>query len=232
MSVMIFRFSPDAVFAVALAAFAAPGAGLAAPSEASPLTASAAATEDAFQGGSPFRRPEAVSREAKILVAKKSDSKNDAKGKDSKKAGKPQQVGNYGDWGVFTAQTGKDKTCYALASPKERAPGGLKRDPAYIFISNRPAENVRNEVSIIMGFTLKDSGDAQAEISGSSFDLVGKGANAWIKNLAEEAKFVEAVKKGVKLTITASSLKGNVTTDTYSLIGISQALEKVEKDCP
>ena len=69
-----------------------------------------------------------------------------------RRRGKPSQVASYGDWGVFVAQGDKTKTCYALATPKERAPSGLKRDPAYVFISSRPGENVREEVSIIMGF--------------------------------------------------------------------------------
>ncbi|MGH6851633.1 MAG: invasion associated locus B family protein, partial [Methylocella sp.] len=109
-----------------------------------------------------------------------------AAGGDAAKFGKPSKLASYGDWGVFVAQGEKSKTCYALATPKERAPSGLKRDPAYVFISNRPSENVREEVSLIMGFPMKEAG-ARAEIAGSGFALIAKGANAWIKNQAEEA---------------------------------------------
>jgi invasion protein IalB len=150
---------------------------------------------------------------------------------DTAKSGKPSQLATYGDWRVFLAQDEKSKTCYALATPKERAHPGLKRDPAYVFIANRPGENVHEEVSIIMGFPLKEAG-GRAEIAGSGFALIAKGANAWIKNQAEEAKFVDALKKGAKLIVKASSLKGHVTTDSYSLAGLAQALERVEKECP
>jgi hypothetical protein len=147
------------------------------------------------------------------------------------KTGKPSQLASYGDWGVFVAQGENSKTCYALATPKDRAPPGLKRDPAYVFISNRPGENVREEVSIIMGFPMKEGG-GRAEIAGSGFALIAKGANAWIKNQAEEAKFVDALKKGAKLIVKAPALKGHVTTDSYSLTGLAQALERVAKECP
>ena len=149
---------------------------------------------------------------------------------DTAKTGRPAQLASYGDWGVFLAEGEKSKTCYALATPKDRAPPGLKRDPAYVFISNRPGENVREEVSIIMGFPMKEGG--RAEIAGSGFALIAKGANAWIKNQAEEPKFIDALKKGAKLIVKASSLKGHVTTDSYSLAGLAQALERVEKECP
>ncbi|HEY8006250.1 MAG TPA: invasion associated locus B family protein [Methylocella sp.] len=151
---------------------------------------------------------------------------------DTKNAGKPSQLASYGDWGVFLAQGDKSKTCYALASPKDRAPSGLKRDPAYVFISNRPGEKVRGEVSIIMGFSVKDGAAAHADIGGTGFDLVTKGANAWIKNQAQEPQFVDALKKGSKLIVKAPSSKGRLTIDSYSLAGLAQALDRIEKECP
>jgi hypothetical protein len=148
-------------------------------------------------------------------------------------AGKPALVGTFGDWGAYQSQAGKAKICYVLAQPKDRQPATLKRDPAYLFISSRPGEGVHNEVSVIMGFPLKEDGPgAKAEIGTNAFDLVAKGENAWIKNAAEEGQFVEAIKKGAKLIVKIASKKGHVTTDTYSLSGISQALERVQKDCP
>ena len=91
--------------------------------------------------------------------------------------GKPVEVGTFGDWGAYLAK-GKSKTCYALAKPKERKPDG-KKDAAYVFIADRPAEKVHNEVSIMMGFPIKESGALEAKIGSSSFDLVAKGSNAW-----------------------------------------------------
>jgi hypothetical protein len=170
------------------------------------------------------------SRHKPAKTAPKSE-KSEKATENSDAAGRPSQLGIYGDWGVYFAKGEKSKTCYALATPKERAPSGLNRDPAYIFISNRPGENVRQEISVIMGFPMKEAG-AHAEVSGSNFALIAKGANAWIKNTAEEAHFVEALKKGAKLIVKAASTKGNVTTDSYSLVGVSEALERIDKECP
>jgi hypothetical protein len=168
----------------------------------------------------------------------KSSSGKTAKGKDDKAGkkvaslgdGKPVLLEAYHDWTAYMAQ-GKEKTCYALASPKDRTPNALKRDPAYVFISNRPGENVRNEVSIIMGFAMKDNSEAKAEIGNASYDLIAKGTNAWVKNPAQETQFIDSLKKGSKLIVKAPSIKGNVTTDSYSLAGLSQALDRVQKEC-
>ncbi len=164
------------------------------------------------------------------LAAKEAAHKSSGKKSEEKKA-QPVQLASYEDWGAFAAGAGKGKTCYALAQPKDRQPANLNRDPAYVFISTRPGENIRNEVSIIMGFPLKDGGDAQAEVGTESFELVSKGANAWVKNPAKEGELIAAMKKGSTLVVKAASTRGNVTTDTYSLHGVTQALERVAKEC-
>ena len=122
---------------------------------------------------------------AKAARAEKAqDAKPEAK---AALSSKPQLVGTYGDWGAYEAQGAKSKICYALAQPKERTPSSLKREQGYIFISTRPGEHVKNEVSVIMGLALKEgSGDAKAEIGTSDFDLVTKGQNAWMKDSAQE----------------------------------------------
>src|SRR5947209_5959127 len=179
-------------------------------------------------------KPDVRGKESKSEDTKSPRKAEKGKDKGKKVAslgeGKPVLLDSFHDWGAYLAQ-GKEKTCYALASPKDRTPDALKRDQAYIFISNRPGENVRNEVSIIMGFAMKDNGEAKAEIGNASYDLVAKGTNAWVKNPAKEPQFVEDLKKGAKLVVKAASSKGKQTTDSYSLAGLSQALERVQKEC-
>jgi hypothetical protein len=172
-------------------------------------------------------------KDAKSETRDKSEAKDKPAEKEKGAAKPPSAVGTFGDWNAMTAHgQGKDKTCYALAEPKERQPAKLQRDKAYIFISTRPGEGVRNEVAIILGFPLKDGGAATAEIDGKSFELVTKGANAWVKNPAKEKEFVDTMKNGAKLSIKAPSIKGNVTTDVYALKGLAEALARVQKECP
>ncbi len=145
---------------------------------------------------------------------------------------KPTLVGTYGDWGTYEAQGAKSKICYALAQPKERTPSSLKRDQGYIFISSRPGENVRNEVSVIMGLPLKEgSGDAKAEVGTTTFDLVTKGQNAWMKDSVQEGQMIGVMKKHGRLIVKAPNAKGTVATDAYSLNGLGPALDRVAKDC-
>lgn len=140
-------------------------------------------------------------------------------------------VASFNDWSAYTAQAGKAKICYALAQPKGRQPANLKDTPAYLFVSFRPAENVKNEVATVLGFATKDGGSAEVAIGSTKYDLVTKGANAWVKNPAEEPQVIATMSKGSALTLSATSARGNKTTDRYSLSGFAQALERARKDC-
>ncbi|MDF2620984.1 MAG: hypothetical protein K0S00_3643 [Xanthobacteraceae bacterium] len=145
--------------------------------------------------------------------------------------GAPKLVGQFGDWGVYVDTSGNGKICYALSQPKSRAPAGLNRDPAYFFISTRTAENVKGEISVVMGFPLKEGTDATLTIGSASFDLYTRGTGAWVRNVAEETRLLDAMRKGRDLTVKGTSGRGNVTTDTYSLSGISAAVDRAAQEC-
>jgi hypothetical protein len=140
-------------------------------------------------------------------------------------------LASYNDWNVYTAQTGRSKICYALSQPKDRLPKNLNRDPAYLFVSFRPAENVRNEVALVLGFTAKDNGPAEAMIGNAKYALLTKATDAWLKNPAEEGQAIATMSRGQSVIVKTQSLRGNQLTDRYSLSGFNQALERARKEC-
>jgi len=142
-------------------------------------------------------------------------------------------LGQYGDWGAYTASPGGKKVCFALAKPTSSAtnPPNRPRDPAWLFISTRPAEKVKEEVSVIIGYPFKANADATVEVGGSTFAMYTQNDGAWIKNAAEEARLVDALRKGSDATVKGESGGGTKTTDVFSLKGISQALDRSAQEC-
>jgi hypothetical protein len=143
----------------------------------------------------------------------------------------PSLVGQYGDWGVYVSQGQKSKVCFALSQPKERLPATLNRDPGYLFISTRPGDNVRNEFSVLLGFPLKEDADPSLAVGSDTFALYARQTGAWIRNVAEESRLIDTMRKGKDLTMKSTSVRGNVTTDRYSLSGLAQALDRVAQEC-
>jgi invasion protein IalB len=148
-------------------------------------------------------------------------------------AAQPTLVATYGDWGVYQANSGGRKVCFALSNPVSATtePPNRPRDPAYLFISTRPAEGARNEPSVIMGYPHRADTDATAEIGPDKYAMQTQNDNAWLKNPAEEPRMIEAMRKGSELVVKGVSSRGTRTTDRYSLKGLGQALDRVGQEC-
>jgi invasion protein IalB len=142
-------------------------------------------------------------------------------------------LGQFGNWGAYKASPNGKTVCFALSKPVSAVtdPAGRPRDPSYAFVSTRPAEKVKNEVSVIVGYPQKAGVEATATIGSTSYVMYTQNDGAWVKNAAEEAQMVEAMRKGSELVIKSESTRGTKTTDTYSLKGLGEALEKVAAEC-
>ena len=145
----------------------------------------------------------------------------------------PTLIGQFGTWGAYTATPNGRKVCFALAKPSSSKtnPPNRPRDPAYAFVSTRPAEKVTNEVSIMIGYTLKPGSESTLEVGGASYAMYTQGDGLWIKNAAEEERMVDAMRKPADVTVKGVSAKGTETIDTFSLKGLSQALDRLAQDC-
>jgi Invasion associated locus B (IalB) protein len=145
----------------------------------------------------------------------------------------PTLVGQFGTWGAYTATPNGKKVCFALAKPSSSKtnPANRPRDPAYAFVSSRPAEKVVNEVSIMIGYALKPGSESTLEVGGGTYAMYTQGDGLWIKNAAEEERMVEAMRKSADVVVKGVSAKGTETIDTFSMKGLAQALDKLAQDC-
>jgi hypothetical protein len=145
----------------------------------------------------------------------------------------PKLLGQYGEWGAYTASPAGKKVCFAIAKPTASVtiPPNRPRNPVYTFISTRPADKVANEVSIIIGYPFKPGTEASADIGSTSFALYTQQDGAWIKNAADEASMINAMRGGDTMVVKGASAKGTQTTDTFTLKGLSQALDRIAQEC-
>ena len=123
--------------------------------------------------------------------------------------------------------------CFALAKPasSQTSPAGRPRDPAWLFVSTRPSEKVKEEVSVVIGYPFKANSDATLDIGGTNFAMYTQNDGAWVKNAAEEARLVDALRKGQEVTVRGESGRGTKTIDKFALKGVVQALERAALEC-
>ncbi len=89
-------------------------------------------------------------------------------------------VGKYKDWESFVLLQDGNKICFAQSNPVVRTPKKLKREPSRLFVSFRPDENIKNEVSVTNGYEFKLKALVVAKSGKKSYDLFSKGRFAWV----------------------------------------------------
>jgi len=145
----------------------------------------------------------------------------------------PTLIGQYGTWGAYSATPNGKRVCFALSKPtsSKTNPPNRPRDPAYAFVSTRPAEKVVNEVSVMIGYMLKPGSESTLEVGGAAYAMYTQGDGLWIKNAAEEEQMLQAMRRAGDAVVKGVSAKGTETTDTFSLKGLAQALDRIAQDC-
>jgi invasion protein IalB len=146
---------------------------------------------------------------------------------------KPTLLSQFAEWGAYTASPAGKKICFAIAKPtsSDTKPANRPRNQPYMFITTRPADKVTNEVSIAIGYPLKTGSEASVEVGTTTFALYTQGDGAWIKNMAEEAHMVEVMRQGDTAVVKGESSRGTQSTDTYSLKGLAEALDRISQEC-
>ena len=140
-------------------------------------------------------------------------------------------IGKFKDWESFVLSKDGNKTCFAQSIPVVRAPKKLKRDPSRLFVSFRPAENIKNEVSVTNGYEFKLKSPVSAKSVKKSYDLFAKGRFAWVVDSEDELKLIVTMKKSSRLMIVGMTEKDDQTTDHYSMMGFTKAYNIAKKSC-
>ena len=140
-------------------------------------------------------------------------------------------VGKFKDWESFILSQEGNKICFAQSIPVVRAPKKIKRDASRLFVSFRPSENIKNEISVTNGYEFKLKAPVAAKSGKKTYDLFSKGRFAWVVDNEDEAKLITTMKKASRLMIIGNSEKGAQTTDHYSMMGFTKAYNTARKSC-
>ena len=148
----------------------------------------------------------------------------------SASANTPKSTGKYKNWESFTAQTDKGKICFAQTTPTKRAPASIKREKSKLFVTFRPSENIRDEVSMTSGHDYKSS-TVTASSGKKRYSFFSQKNFAWLLDDQEERSFIKTMKRATNVIVKARTTKGAETTDHYSMMGFTKAYNTAKKTC-
>ena len=142
----------------------------------------------------------------------------------------PRSTGKYKNWESFVAETDKGKICFAQTVPTKRAPAAVKRDKSKLFVTFRPSEEIKDEVSLTSGHDYKTS-SVTASSGKRRYSFFSQKDFAWLLDDQEEKKFIQLMKRATDIIVKARTAKGAETTDHYSMMGFTKAYNTAKKAC-
>lgn len=145
-------------------------------------------------------------------------------------ANTPRSTGKYKNWESFVAETDKGKICFAQTIPTKRAPAAIKRDKSKLFVTFRPTEDIKDEVSITSGHEYQSS-TVTASSGKRKYSFFSQKGFAWLLDDQEEKGFIKLMKKATNVIVKARTTKGAETTDHYSMMGFTKAYNTAKKTC-
>jgi hypothetical protein len=138
----------------------------------------------------------------------------------------PERLGEpSGVWSAYTYKVANGKVCYLVGEPQS------KRKGANALVTHNTADKTTNVVSFIAGYNFADKAEVDLDIDGQKFKLFTEKDTAWARDAETDRKIVEAMIRGKQAVVKGAPAKGNATTDTYSLIGFTQAVNEIDKAC-
>ena len=140
------------------------------------------------------------------------------------------EVAEFRAWRVFVHGAGADKTCFIASAPQSsRGAEGRRRGPIALYVSNRPSAQVAGEVSVAIGYPFRKDA-AEIEVGGAKYSLFTEGETAWSDGA--DATIVANMKAKRTLTGRATSQAGTRTVDSFSLLGFTNAHNRLNSECP
>ena len=122
-------------------------------------------------------------------------------------------------------------TCFAQSKPVLQSPKKNKRE-ARLFVSFRPNEKIKNEISTTPGYEFNQQNSITAKSGKYKYNFdISQQNFAWIADNKVEKKMIRTMKKGSRIMISGYNKSGSQTIDHYSLLGFTKAYNKAKKSC-
>ena len=161
-------------------------------------------------------------------------------------AAEANRLGTFNNWTAWTGSDDNGKICYISSTPQDLQPTTLDHGDINFFVIDREKAPVfsadgstvtgyqpmKGEVQAQMGYDVKPDGNLSATIDGKAYQMRAAGKTMWLYAAADEAGFVEGMKAGRQLIVKSTSARGNDTTYTFSLSGVTAAINEARKSCP
>ena len=132
-------------------------------------------------------------------------------------------MGQFKDWNAASYQNGNSQRCYISSVPTSAKPEQLRHGDVFFFVQTSDGKTSNTETSFQTGYEFAKDSVVRITIGDAEFQMLTLGKGAWLNRLERESDLLAAMKAGSSMVLEATSARGNDTSYTFSLSGITAA---------
>lgn len=140
-------------------------------------------------------------------------------------------LGEHRAWSSYGASDAAGAVCFAMTKPESVTPTPDGYSQAYIYITNRPTENVANEFNLVAGFAFQPDSQATVNVGGQTFSLFTQNDAAWLDDASQSDALASAIRAGSAMTVEGTTAAGIKVVQNYSLSGATAAQQSIGNGC-
>ncbi|SFB93965.1 invasion associated locus B family protein [Devosia psychrophila] len=134
-------------------------------------------------------------------------------------------------WTSYAADDTAGKVCFAMTKPESITPTPDGYSQGYIYITNRPSENVESEFNLVAGFVFQPDSMATISVGGQVFNLFTQNDAAWLDDSSQSTALASAIRAGSSMVVEGTTAAGIKVTQNYSLSGATAAQQSIGAEC-
>lgn len=138
------------------------------------------------------------------------------------------KIGQHNAWGTYSYEGDGGRVCYVLTVPTDKQPASLNHGDIFFFVSQKPGQNAAYEPQFIASYNFQENSKISVQVGSDSYSMFTRGTSAWLEDTAQEGALIAAMRGGADMKVAAKSGRGNDTNYTFSLRGITAALNSIE----
>lgn len=139
-------------------------------------------------------------------------------------AAQQRPLGVFGLWGAFQGQG----RCYAIAEPVTTS---IRGSSPFASIGYWPRQGTRGQLHFRLSGEQRAGSAVLLRIDDRTFQLTGRGADAWAPDARADAEIVGAMRTGVVMVVETRSVRGGIVRDQYRLRGAPSAIDAAALAC-
>jgi hypothetical protein len=138
-------------------------------------------------------------------------------------------LGTYQRWSAYAALVDGQRLCFARSVPVASSPKGTR--DAFLAVTTKPAQKIKDEFSTTLGYTVKSSSAVVVDVDRANFEAWAQNNGAWIRNVADGSRLIAAMRGGNELKVEGTAASGAKVSSRYSLRGFAEAVDRLNQEC-